>query len=165
MFGTLRKNSVFYILNKDTFTLEEGLVIDVTNPTPKFSNLGTFNTDTIVDIVVKAGEQDYRFEKVPSNVCIANAPNNIIISEDRNAIMSEIEDSIRQSNAVLQSIPYHESVIKNGEDIKRRLNPQFAKEKKQEEDISNLKSEVGDIKNTLTTMMGILNNLNKENPQ
>jgi hypothetical protein len=166
MFSTLRQNTPFYILHKgEDFNLEIGQVIDVTKPIPKYniSNFSSINTETTVDIVVKVGEEEYRFEKVPSNMSIVNTSNNVVISEDKASIINEIEDSIRISTNAIESVPYHEKVIKEGDLMLRKLNPQIAKEKKQEEDISNLKNEMGEIKNTLSSMMNILNNLNKEN--
>jgi hypothetical protein len=52
---------------------------------------------------------------------------NTIISDDKESISSEIQNMIKNSKEVLDSIPYHEEVIANGETLLKELNPEFAK--------------------------------------
>lgn len=164
MFSTLRQNTPFYVLHKgNPFTLEIGQVADVTSPTPRYTNLSsTFQQEMVVDILVKTESSNYKFEKVPANATITDSGTNTVISEDRLAIINEIENCIRKSKEALEAVPSHEKLIAEGEVMLQKLNPQIAKDKKHEEDINNLKSEMSDIKGTLSNIVNILNNLKKE---
>ena len=63
---------------------------------------------------------------------------------------------MRTSRAVIDSVPYHEKALQTCEAMLRELNPQFAKEKEQEEKIGALEEKMGGIENTLNQMMGLL---------
>src|SRR5574344_2056687 len=165
MFSALRANSLFYILEKgaDKPTLKVGQVVSVSNPAPKYSTqfqpTQFGNLDTTVDIQVKVGEETMDFKQLPSTLSIVNFGNNgVVVSESREAMTSEVEAMLRNSQQILDSMCYHQNVVTECDGILRQLNPQFAKEKAQEEKISALEDQVGAINNTLGEMMGMLRN-------
>jgi hypothetical protein len=84
---------------------------------------------------------------------------------------AEVEGLLRSSKQIIESVPYHEKVIEACDTMLRELNPQFAKEKEQEEKIGMLEEKMVGIEGTLNDMMGMLskalgrnttNNKNKE---
>lgn len=162
MFSGLRQNSLFYILEKgDTVSLKIGQVVSVSNPQPKYNQFPTMQPysqpDTTVDVKVKVGDDVIDFKQLPSNLSIANfGQNGMVVSESKEAMSAEVEAMLRNSNSIIDSIPYHKKILTCCDDMLRQLNPQFAKEKEQEEKIGGLEQKIGGIENTLSQMMGML---------
>ena len=162
MFQGVRQNGLFYILEKgDDLRLRVGQVVSVSNPQPKY---GQFNTPTFgsqpemtVDVRVKVDEETMDFKQLNASASIANS-GNVVVSDSKDAMSAEVEGLLRTSKAILESVPYHEQVLVSCDSILRELNPQFAKEKEQEEKMSMLEGEVSGIKDTLNEMMGLLSN-------
>ena len=163
MFIALRQNSLFYILDKsDNPTLKVGNVVSVSNPTPKFSSSyipAANQYDMVVDVLVKVGDEELKFEKLPSNLSIANfGTSGIVVSESKEAMNAEVEAMLRSSRQIVDSIPYHEKVISACDGMLRELNPQFAKEKEQEEKIGLLEQKMSGMEGTLSDIREMLNN-------
>ena len=162
MFSGLRTASLFYILEKgDNPTLKVGQVSTVSNPTPKYGQFSTSpmfgqQMETVVDISVKVGDETMDFKQLPSNLSIANIGQNIVVSENKEAMNAEVEAMLRTSRGIIDSIPYHEKVIASCDSILRELNPQFAKEKPQEEKIGALEERMGGIEGTLGSIQEML---------
>lgn len=161
MFSALRQGSPFYILEKsDEPKLKIGSVVSVSQPVPKYAQTYIPNqnyTETVVDVVVKVGEEEIKFEKIPSNLSIANfGQNGVVVSESKEAMNTEVEGMLRTSRNILDSIPYHEKVVEVCDVMLRELNPQFAKEKQQEEKIASLESKVGGMEGKLDQIANML---------
>lgn len=168
MFQGLRQSSLFYILDKgEDLNLKVGQVVSVSNPQPKYNQYTPTQPfaqpETTVDVKVKVGEDTLDFKQLPSTLSIANfGNNNVVVSESKEAMSAEVESMLRTSRGVIESIPFHEKVVEKCDVILRELNPQFAKEKEQEEKIGALEEKMGGIENTLNNMMGMLSKaLNK----
>jgi ribosome-associated translation inhibitor RaiA len=163
MFQSLRQNTLFYILEKgDNLNLKVGQVVNVSNPQPKYNQFQTsmpYNPqqEMVVDVKVKIGDETIDFKQLPANLSIANSDNNsVVVSESKEAMSAEVEAMLRASNNILESIPYHQKVITNCDVILRELNPQFAKEKEQEEKIGALENRMVDIDDKLNKMFDLL---------
>lgn len=150
MFSALNQGSTVYILEKtNNPTLRVGKVIGITHI--DYNN--SFNPT--IDIKLKADEQDFEFKNVPSQQSIATY-NNIIISETKDIMSKEVEDMLQNSKNIINSIEYHNNVIKSCEQILKDLNPRFAKEQERDQDISNLKSKIGDIESKMDKVLTLL---------
>ena len=86
---------------------------------------------------------------------IANS-GNVVVSDSKEAMSMEVESLLRNSKQIIESVPYHEKVVVSCDSMLRELNPQFAKEKEQEEKIDALEEKMGGIESTLNQMMGLL---------
>lgn len=162
MFSTLRSGSPFYILEKaDEPKLKIGSVVSVSQPTPKYNNSFIPNQqygETVVDVVVKVGDEELKFEKLPSNLSIANfGQSGIVVSESKEAMNTEVEGMLRTSKQIIESIPYHEKVVATCDVMLRDLNPTFKKEKEQEEKIGLLEQKVTGMEGTLSDIREMLN--------
>lgn len=160
MFSGLRQGNLLYVLDKSNLTLKIGEVENVSNPTPKY-NQAQYTAqpfsqpEMLVDVKARFSDESLKFEQLPANSSITSK-NSIIVSDNKEAMNVEVEAMLRNSRGVLDSIPYHEKVISTCDLMLRELNPQFAKEKEQEEKIGALEEKMGGIENTLNQMMGIL---------
>lgn len=162
MFSALRQGSSFFILDKTNVPkLKIGSVVSVSQPMPKYNNTyipGQNYTETVVDVVVKVKDEEIKFEKLPSNLSIANfGQNGIVVSESKDAMNAEIESMLRNSVNIIESVPYHKEVKVACEEMLNELNPQLAKEKEQEEKIAKLESKVGGMESILLDIHQKLN--------
>lgn len=162
MFSGLRTNSLFYILEKgEKPVLKVGQVSSVSNPSPKYGQYPTTpmfgqQMETVVDVSVKVGDETMEFKQLPSNLSIANLGQNVVVSENKDAMNSEVEAMLRNSRGILESVSYHESVIASCDSILRELNPQLAKEKAQEEKIVGLEDQMGKLSIALSSIQEML---------
>ncbi len=163
MFSALRQGSLFYILEKsDKLALKIGQVVSVSQPVPRYNtpiNMGApqFGMETVVDITVKTDTDTLEFKQLPANLSIATyQQNGIVISESREAMNAEVESILRNSKQIIESVPYNEEVIKSCDVILRELNPQFAKEKEQEEKINILEKKVSGMDGKLSDILELL---------
>ncbi len=161
MFSALRQSSPFYILEKaDEPKLKIGSVVSVSQPTPRYSNTFVPNQqfgEMVVDVVAKVGEEEIKFEKLPSNLSIANfGTSGVVVSESKEAMNTEVEGMLRNSKQIVESVPYHEKVIASCDIMLRELNPQFAKEKEQEEKIGLLEQKMSGMEGTLSDIREML---------
>lgn len=164
MFQGLRTGGLFYVLEKgDELKLKIGHVVSVSNPQPKYNQISSMPTysnqpEMVVDVKVKVGEENVDFKQLNANMNIANS-GNVVVSDSKEAMSAEVEGLLRTSRQIIDSVPYHEKVILSCDAMLRELNPQFAKEKEQEEKIGMLEEKMGNIEGTLNDMMGMLSNV------
>lgn len=161
MFSAVRQGNLFYILSKGEHpSVRIGQVESVSNPVPKYP---TFNPATpysttpemLVDIKVKCDKEVLDFQKLPANGEIFSYPN-AVVSEKKEAIISEVEAMLQTSKQIVESVDYHQSIISSCDDILKELNPQFAKEKHQEEKIGALEGQVKSLKEDLGEIKSLL---------
>lgn len=162
MFSTLRQNSPIYVLDKkDSPVLKKGIIETVS---PQRSRTGSFYgqpMDMIVDIRVNIDGTSQEFKNIPASLSIAN-DGNIVISETKEAMSTEVDSMLSISKQILESVDYHKDVIEKCEQILKDLNPQFAKDKLQEEKINSLESRICGVENTLSDIKDMLSKvLNK----
>lgn len=172
MFQGLRTNSLFYILSKgEKPTLQVGQVTNVSNPQPKFGQPGVPNmmfnpnADTTVDVSVKVGDTVHQFNQLPSNQSVSfDAKTNTVVSDNREAMIAEVEAMVATSRHALESVPYHQSVVNACDGIMLMLNPQIAKEREQERKITELETKMGGIENALNQIVGMLSDKEHNKP-
>lgn len=160
MFSGLRQQSLFYILEKgQNPNLKVGNVTAISNPQPKFNQFPASQpfgqAETVVDITVKVGEQTMEFKQLPSNLSIANS-GTVVVSDSREAMTAEVEAMLASSKQILESIPYHQSVVAACDGMMTMLNPQIAKEREQERKIGELEAKMGGIESALNQIVGML---------
>lgn len=161
MFSGLRQGGIFYVLEKgEDMSLKIGQVVSVSNPQPKNNQFGAMPTygapqELYVDVKVKIGEEIAEFKQLNANMNIANS-GNLVVSDSKDAMSAEVEGLLRNSKQIIESVPYHEKLLVACDAMLRELNPQFAKEKEQEEKIGALEERMGNIDDKLNKMFDLL---------
>lgn len=160
MFQGLRQGALFYILDKgEGVSLKIGQVVSVSNPQPRYNQFGTptygAQHDMVVDVKVKVADEVMEFKQLNASINIANS-GNMVVSDSKEAMSAEVEGLMRSSRQVIDSISYHEKVVASCDAMLRELNPQFAKEKEQEEKIGALEERMGNIDDKLSAMFDLL---------
>lgn len=153
MFSALRQGSVIYILEKgEKPSLKVGQVVSVTQPT--YNNNFIMSGSTI-DINVKVGTETMDFKNVPGSQSTTSY-NNAIITETKELMSNEVDNMLQSSKSIIDSVPYHNSVVSSCEEILKELNPRFARERERDEDISNLKHKIGGIESKMDQILTLL---------
>lgn len=160
MFGGLRQGNLFYILDKSNLTLQIGEVQEVSNqqskyPQSQFPNNPFAQPEKEIDIKVKVGDVVHNIEQLPVNQS-STMKNNVFVSDNKEAMNAEVEAMLRISRQAIESVPYHQKVVESCDMMLRDLNPQFAKEKQQEEKIVELEKHIGSIDTKLNRMYDLL---------
>lgn len=163
MFSGLRNNNILYILEKtdNGLKVQTAQVVSVSNPQPKYQQFNattpnfTVQPEMVVDVKVKVDNEELEFKQLGANLSIANS-GNMIVSDSREAINAEIDGIVAMSRQHIEATPFHEKIIATSDEVKRIINPAFAKEKEQEEKIGMLEEKMSGIEGTLNQMMGLL---------
>lgn len=159
MFSALRQGNLFYILhNGETPKLEVGQVSAIGQPQPRYNTsypVQPFNPETTIDVSVKVGDKTYEFKQLSSQMTIENREN-MVLSDNKEAMLAEVESMLRTSRQIIESVGYHEKVVAACDTMLRELNPHFAKEKDQEEKIGLLENKMTNIEGTLGDIMSML---------
>lgn len=155
----MRQSGTVYILTKgDTPALKTGVVQSVSSPVTKFGTQlmpGQFQQDTVIDLTVKVGDELLTFKQLPSASVIASS-GNMVVSESRDAMVAEVENMMRTSKEVLESVDYHRNALEACESIMCSLNPRLAEEKEQKVKIETLERKIGGIEASLENMTEML---------
>ena len=60
--------------------------------------------ETVVDVSVKVGDETMEFKQLPSNLSIANLGQNVVVSENKDAMNAEVEAMLRNSRGILERL-------------------------------------------------------------
>lgn len=165
MFSNLRTNSQIYILHRDTTPyIEIGQVVSVSQPKPRFqTNNYLTPQEQVVDIVVGINGNNITLQSLPANMDVADQGTingSLFISTSRDAMNSEINSMRQKSLDIINSIDHHKKIIQDCEVLLQRLNPEFAEQKQQKQEIDMLKTQMSEIMNGMKDLMA---QLKKEN--
>lgn len=165
MFSNLRTNSQIYILHKDTNPyIEVGQVVSVSQPRPRYQTSNFMAPqEQVVDVVVGINGSNITLQSLPANLDVADQGTingSLFITTSRDAMNSEINSMRQKSLDIINSIEHHKKVIQDCEILLQRLNPEFAEQKQQKQEIDMLKSQVSEMMNGMKELMA---QLKKEN--
>ena len=162
MFSTLRKGATIYILDRSSQPeVKIGYIDNVTMPRPMYPtynpavSLGT-NMQTVVDLTVRVDDEKKEF-CVPSNLSI-HTYGDYTISENKEAMISEVDSLLQNSKDVLDSVDKHKAAIDAYENILKTLNPVYAKEQERDSTIDKLTQQVTGMQSTLNRLESLLLN-------
>lgn len=160
MFSTLRKGSPIYILDRTSAPeVKLGYIENVSIPRPMYPtynpqvSLGT-NMQMVVDLNVRIDNETKEF-CVPSNLSL-HTYGDYTLSENKEAMISEVDSLLQNSKDVLDSVDKHKEAISAYEKILKNLNPVYAKEQERDVAIGNLSQRVDSIQNSLDRLEELL---------
>lgn len=141
-------------------------VTEHTNPVPKLMNTPPMygqQQPMTVDIKATDGKTNFQFDKLDANAVVFEYVGNNIVATNLDALNIEWDKRLSQSKRHVEMTPYHQGVLDAAPEIMAVLNPQYANEKRRDEEIGQLKSEMSDIKGSLSTITELLTSLNAGN--
>lgn len=164
MFSNLRTNSQIYILHKESSPyVEVGTVMNVSQPVPKFPMNNFMNQqELVVDVTVKINDNNVTLQKLPANLDIADQGinGNMVITTSREAMNSEVDALRQKSLGILNSVEYHQKIVQDCEILLQRLNPEFAEQRQQKQEIDTLKAQMSEM---MSDMKDLMAQLKKDN--
>lgn len=149
MFSNLRTNSQVYILHKESSPyVEVGTVVSVSQPVPKFPmNNFMGQQELVVDVTVKINDSTVTLQKLPAGLDIADQGinGNMVITTSREAMNAEVDALRQKSLGILNSVDYHKKVVQDCEILLQTLNPEFAEQRQQKQEIDTLKAQMSEM--------------------
>lgn len=161
MFSNLRTNSQLYILHRDaTPYIEIGQVVSVSQPRPRYqTNNYIAPQEQVVDIVVSVNGNNITLQSLPANLDVADQGTingSLFISTQRDAMNTEINSMRQKSLDIINSIEQHKKTVQDCELLLQRLNPEFAEQKQQKQEIDMLKTQMSEMMSGMKELMAQL---------
>lgn len=157
MFSNLRQGNLVYVINKqDKLSVSIGQLIE-TNAIDFNKGYLPVNGNTLINITVNIEGVERKFGNLPGGQSVVSYDNGTTILVDNVDIATaEVRNIIKQSQMRLDSKEYDEKIVASGDDALRKLNPQYDKEKKQEEDIANINKRIDDMSDKFDKLINAL---------
>ena len=157
MFQGLRDNGTIFILDKTNIVpkLSVGIIEKMSDV---YSRYGTPTMpmmsqpmDGVIDFTLRIGNDPAELKKIPANqsVCSPEGQPNIVVSDNREAILAEVSNIKRQRQEVVDAYEPSVKALAACEEMELILNPQLAKEQQRDEEINNLKDKIGGIEDSI----------------
>lgn len=159
MFQSVRPSSQVYILHKgDAPRIEVGYVSNQPIPRPKYQLPTSFGQpqELVVDLVVKVNDQIYNYNNLPAQSDIADSFSNgesIVLSDNKEAMNSEILNTKQKSIDIVNSRDYHEGLISKYEKLLAELNPEIAEKQEQKQELDTLKAQMSEMSKSIASLM------------
>lgn len=157
MFSGLHQNSTLYVLDKsEEPKVVMGYIERVSAPHPMYQNYNPAvsfgaNLQTVVDIVVKIGNERKEFVGVPSTAVI-HSYGDYVLSESKDSMIQEVTAMLQNSKSIVANVDQHKSNITACEKILKELNPVYAKEQERDEAIDNISGRMDRIEDILARL-------------
>lgn len=159
MFQSVRPNSPIYVFHKgDNPRLETGYVANQPIPKPKYQMPHNFGQpqEMIVDLVIKLNDVSMNLNSIPANLDIADSYSNgenIVISDSREAMNSEILSLKQKSVDIVNSVPYHKNLIQVYDKLLSDFNPEMAEKQAQQQEIANLRAQMNEMSQNMALLI------------
>ena len=169
MFSNLRINSQIYILHRDaTPYVEIGQVVSVSQPRPRYqANSYIAPQEQVVDIVASINGSNVNLQSLPANLDVADQGTlngSLFITTSRDAMNTEVNSMRQKSLDILNSVEQHKKTIQDCEILLQRLNPEFAEQKQQKQEIDMLKAQMSEMMSGMKELMAQLKKDNTTKP-
>lgn len=157
MFQNLRTGTPLYVLDKKT---PQVVIYEVVTVSPLRQKVDTTlqalwppKTNNIVDITVKNESQTVTFKDVPAELSVADyGETGVVMSENRDAILTEIENFRSASQRALSEVERHRKNVELCDSMLVALNPKAKEEAERAKEFSAIKEEVAEIKKMMAEM-------------
>ena len=159
MFQSVRPNSPIYVLHKgDNPRLETGYVVNQPIPKPKYQMPNAFGQpqELVVDLVIKLNDATVNMNAIPAQLDIADSYSNgenLVISDSRDAMNSEILSLKQKSIDIINSAPYHKNLIATYDKLLSDFNPEMAEKQAQQKEISELKAQMNEMSRNMALLI------------
>ena len=163
-FSSLGQGNPFYILRQgERPILEVGTVKSKTQPHVKFPTqtpnlMAGMQTQQVIDVTATVNGKDETYNDIPVGVEIAQK-GNVTFSGSREAMLQAVDAMLQTSKKAIEQVPYHKSVMAEGEKMLEILNPRYAEEKRQSRTITELEKRQNATDQKLDSILAILQKL------
>lgn len=146
----IAQGASLYILNRKEPSVTTASVLTVSQPhvsKSAQSNPALAMQAFVVDLALSLGSNETTTIEFPVNSTSANYPDKgWYVSNDRLAVIREIESMSNMSKQILSQVPMHQKMVQGCDALLLQLNPERQKEVQQAEEIAMLKSQIEEMK-------------------
>lgn len=153
-FNSSGLNAPIHIIRKRPF----GYVVGTLKSKGNIPQTYIMNIPQKLDLTVSVDGVDENIPGVPSNIDAVEYGNSYYCLTQEAALQA-VANHMQLSSARLAERPYDESVLSKGEEIKERLNPKYAEEKRQAKTIKNLQERQDSQDQKLDSILSILSRI------
>lgn len=159
MFQSVRPNSPIYVFHKgDNPRLETGYVVNQPIPKPKYQMPNAFGQpqELVVDLVIKLNDATFNMNAIPAQMDIADSYSNgenLVISDSREAMNSEILSLKQKSIDIINSVPYHKNLVVTYDKLLSDFNPEMAEKQAQQKEISELRAQMDEMSRNMALLI------------
>ena len=155
MFSNLSKGNVLYGLDRQDKIKWFTASIEKVTPTYGKANPSMFGQvpELRLDIVANVNGEQKEFKQVPSNNAIADFGDKaFIIADNKDSLYNYVKGLLQTSERIVESTPYHESLIPQYKKVLNDLMPGSANT----DEVKELRNEVGSLKSQLAEAIALL---------
>lgn len=152
MFSNLSQNSILYVLDiNGTTKVLSGPIERVTVPRPKYNSFNP-TVEMVVDIYATINGERREFKGVPNGSVADFGSESFILAENKEALNSYVNAMLQNSKSIINSIDKHRKLVEVYEAALDELNPNLASIKEKDKAITDLQSQVAELKDMLLTL-------------
>lgn len=168
MFSNLRQGALVYVLHKDEPRLEVGEVISVGQPIPEFgttysAGFPIAGQKMVVELKIKVGNDDITLQRIPADMQVADFGTGMVVSENREAILLELNNLRKTSQSIVDSVDRHNSIISKCDELMQELNPQAKQDAEREKEIKSMRDEMNGLRGDMTDIKALLSKIVNKN--
>lgn len=163
-FKSLKSGNAIYIIHRgEEPKLQIAEVTGFTEPHFPVQNqlaaLGS-NLKQVVDITAKIGEEVVPLNNLPADESHETYNKGAqFVAASQDVALQEVDRMMAESRLALSKVDYHKAVLVEGEKMLETLNPKYAEEKAQKQDIADLKDKVNGFADKIDDMMRMMSDL------
>lgn len=155
MFQNLRQGNTIYIIERNKVpTLKTGQVVNVSTPLPVYGS--GFQAQYEMTIRAKVGDKEGDFAHLPSSGDTHDY-GNMIVADSRESVLAAIDNIEQVADGELSRMEQNKATKVACVEIRKTLNPSFAKEQERDEAIENLSGRLDGIEESLSQITKLLN--------
>jgi len=161
MFSNLSKGNVLYGLDRTDKIKWFTATVENVTPTMGAATPNMFGQmpEIRLDIVCNINGIQKTFQQVPSNNAIADfGDKSFVIADNKDSLFNYVKTLRQKSKAIVDSAPYHDSLIPQYDDVLNELMPGSANN----DEVKALRSEVGSLKSQLAEAISLLKQGNQK---
>lgn len=154
MFSNLSKGSVIYGIDRtDKIKWFTASVENITSSMSGNPNMIGQMPELRLNIVCNINGEQKTFQQVPSNNAIADFGDKaFVIADNKDSLFNYVKSLKQKSKNIVDSAPYHESLLPQYDDVLNELMPGSANN----DEVKALKNEVSSLKSQLAEAISLL---------
>lgn len=161
MFQALQQGATVSVLYRNEPRVADAKVISVNTHIPTYNPtqpMAMFN-GLVTDITLQVGNDTIPFVGLPANGTVANFPDKgLFLAIDKEMVLKEVNLAITALQQDIDALPAKEKLLSGYKDVRLELSPDIKREAKQEQDMSDLRAQVAELKELLSAALGSKNN-------
>ncbi len=155
MFQNLRPGNTLYIIERnDVPTLKTGQVVNVSAPLPVYGS--GFQAQYEITLRAKVGDKEGDFAHLPSSGGTHDY-GNMIVADSRESLLSALDNIEQIADGELSREAQNKATKAACVEIRKSLNPSFAKEQERDKAIEKLSGRLDGIEDNMSQILKLLN--------